>query len=60
MENFTISKEDLKKLRELITEFEEYYEDSTEPWDFEDVDNQREIGSEIIMIINPVINEKDA
>lgn len=41
-------------------EFEGYYEYSTEPWDFEDVDNQREIGSEIIMIINPVINKKDA
>lgn len=40
MENFIISKEDLKELRALIMEFEGYYEDSTKPWNFEDVDNQ--------------------
>jgi hypothetical protein len=68
MPTFEISLEDLQKLKVLITDFNSYYNntwwrdsnkdtDEERQWSFEDVDNQREIGSEIIAIIMPIINK---
>ncbi|MCL2313063.1 MAG: hypothetical protein FWC41_11395 [Firmicutes bacterium] len=50
-------KKEVEKIKKLIKEFNSYYdyddefENETENWSFDDVDNQRQIGSEIVGIL---------
>ncbi len=57
MNTFEITTTDLEKLKSLISEFNTYY-NVEKPWTFEDVDAQREIGIDIINIIEPIIDKK--
>ena len=56
MKNIKIefSSTELERLKALISEFQSYYEDEEE-WSFEDLDNQRLIGVEIVEILENVL-----
>ncbi len=45
------------ELKKLIADFNSYYETEKE-WDFQDLDNQREIGLEIVQILDNHINKQ--
>ena len=46
----TISKPEVEKLKQLISNFNSYYETEKE-WNFSDIDNQREIAVEMVKIL---------
>ena len=53
--NIEFSEEEIHQLQELIADFQSYYRDEDDEdyiWDFQDVDNQRAIGLDIIAILS--------
>jgi hypothetical protein len=48
--------EEIKKLQKLISDFNSFYETEYE-WSFDDLDTQREIGREIVNILQNKIEE---
>ena len=47
---FDFSRKEWDNVRKLIDDFQSYYE-SEEPWDFRDLDAQREIAHELIWLL---------
>ena len=46
-----ITQTETEQLKQLITEFNSYYEEE-KVWEFDDLDNQRLIGVEIVKILD--------
>jgi hypothetical protein len=45
------SQKEWENMKRLIDDFQSYYEDSEEPWSFDDLDSQREIACELIWLL---------
>jgi hypothetical protein len=50
MKTLEFTEKEIKDLQKLISDFNSFYEDETE-WNFDDLDAQREIGREIVNIL---------
>lgn len=53
MKTINLSDEDFEKLMKLISEHDEIYGDENETvWDFDDLENLRQIGTEVISLLS--------
>jgi hypothetical protein len=55
MKKIELTEIEFEKIKELISDFNSYYE-TEDVWDFQDLDNQREIALEIVQILNDKVN----
>jgi len=56
MKTIELTKKELTELQKFVKEFNSFYENEDE-WSFDDLDAQREIGREIVDILEPKIGE---
>jgi hypothetical protein len=56
MKTIELTQKEYSNLKELVKEFNSFYENDDE-WKFEDLDAQREIGREIVDILETKIGE---
>jgi hypothetical protein len=54
MKTLEFTEKEIEELQKLISDFNSFYEDETE-WSFNDLDAQREIGREIVNILETKI-----
>jgi hypothetical protein len=55
MEKIEFNETEFQKLKQLLADFNSYYETEA-VWNFQDLDNQREIALQVVQILNNKIN----